>query len=179
MKSSPAYRNGCILYRRSRKANNTMQARSHHWALRIAAISALCFSAAVGSSSPALAAKDVCTMLSPNELHSWWGTDLRVSTIVAPIPQSNSCHWEAPGLNDASLIVQIVPARYYPLGEYKGSKGFKMLSGIGEKAFVSTSYFGWTAAAIKGTKAVVVGTMGGKSNGDTAITVLKRLLQQM
>lgn len=118
-------------------------------------------------------------MLSPGELRSWWGVDLRVSTIVAPIPQSTSCHWEGLGRNDVALTVQIVPARYYPVSEYHALKGFKVLSGIGEKSFVSTSFFGWTAAALKGTKAVVVGTTGGKSNGDTAIAVLKRLLQQL
>ncbi len=153
---------------------------ARRWTLRFAALFTLCSAViAAGATSPALAAKNVCTMLSANELRAWWGLDLHVSTIVVPIPQSNSCHWDSPGRSDAALNVQIVPARYYPPSEYKSYKGFRTLSGIGEQAFVSTSYFGYTAAAIKGTKAVVVGTMGGKSNGDTAIAVLKRLLQQM
>ncbi len=158
-----------------------MHIRTHQWARHAAAISSLGLIVFMGSvGSPALAAKkNVCAMLSTSALRSWWGEDLHVDSPAMDIPQSDSCHWIAAPGKTGSLMVQIVPPRYYPESESKHLNGFKRLSGIGEKAFVAPRLGGWTAAALKGTKVVTVWTNGGKTNSGTAVSIVKTLVQQL
>jgi hypothetical protein len=115
----------------------------------------------------------VCAMLSASELRGWWGKEMTVSTV----PGIVDCQWVPADGSTGSLTVQIVSARYY--NEPKLGTGFKKLAGIADRAFVVNSLGGWSAGALKGKKAVVIGVDGGKTTRDTAVTILKTLARKI
>ena len=109
-------------------------------------------------------------MLSPNQLHSWFGKAMKLGS-MSDMPQAQGCQWLPADGSVGGLTAQIVPARYYT--EPKLGNGFKTLAGIGEKAYILPSLGGWEAGALKGSKAVVIGTPNiSRAN---AIAVLKTL----
>jgi hypothetical protein len=143
--------------------------------LRVVILAGLCLSvlggvATIGSGPAAANSPAVCAMLSPNQLHSWFGTAMKVESI-SDIPQAQGCQWLPADGRPGSLTAQIVPARYYT--EPKLGDGFKTLAGIGEKAYIVPSLGGWEAGALKGSKAVVIRTP--KTSRANAIAVLKTL----
>ena len=143
--------------------------------LRVAILAGLFLSAlggvAMTGSRPAAAnSPAVCAMLSPNQLHSWFGKAMKLGS-MSDIPQAQGCQWLPADGGTGSLTAQIVPARYYT--EPKLGDGFKTLAGIGEKAYIVPSLGGWEAGALKGSKAVVIRTP--KTSRANAISVLKTL----
>jgi hypothetical protein len=109
-------------------------------------------------------------MLSANQLQSWLGKAMKLGS-MSDMPQAQGCQWIPADGSVGGLTVQIVPARYYT--EPKLGNGFKQLTGIGEKAYIVPSLGGWQAGALKGSKAVVIGTPN--ISRTNAIAVLKTL----
>jgi hypothetical protein len=109
-------------------------------------------------------------MLSANQLHSWLGKSMKLGD-MSDMPQAQGCQWLPADGSDGGLTVQIVPARYYL--EPKLGHGFKKLTGVGQRAYIVPSLGGWEAGALKGSKAVVIGTPG--ISQLNAIAVLKTL----
>ena len=143
-----------------------------------AIIATLCLSvlggvAMTGSRPAAANSPAVCAVLSPNQLQSWFGKAMKLGN-MADIPQSQGCQWVfADGDHRSSLTVQIVPARYY-----LEPNGLKRVPGIGQKAYVAPSFAdGWEAGALKGSKAVVIGTP--KTSQANAIAVLKKFAAKL
>jgi hypothetical protein len=72
------------------------------------------------------------------------------------------CQWLAKD-GEGSAMLQVVPAEYHSAPSR--SPGYKALSDVGEKGFVTEDYGGWKAAAIKGDKSihVTLSTGGGEA----------------
>lgn len=111
-----------------------------------------------------------CASLSDATVSGWFGKPMEPSKI----PGIVDCQWVFVDKSQGSLTVQVVPARYYD--EPSLAPNFKVLTGIGDRAFVEHDMGGWNAGARKGAKALVIHVDGGKTNRATAITVLKTLL---
>jgi hypothetical protein len=159
-----------------------MRIASSHSIRRAAALVMISFCAAasgVGVSAPAPVGANspsVCAMLSPSDLRAWWGKDMAVRP-ATDLPQAAACDWGATDGGGGLLTVRIVPPSYYT--EPKLGKGFKRLTGIGDKAYVAPQLGGWVAGAVKGKLAVVIQVDGGKSTEATAVTVLKTLVRKI
>jgi hypothetical protein len=131
----------------------------------------------VTPSAPAAAkAGNVCAMLSTADVSRMWGKAMAIKPIEMELPQATGCNWGATD-GHGLLTVRIVPASYYP--DPDAAPGYAAVRGIGDAANVLPSLGGWTAAARKGAKAVVVQVDGGRSNKSTALTVLKTVLSKI
>jgi hypothetical protein len=155
--------------------------------LQIIAAAVLCLSivsaggpAGYGIGSPAQAAAtksaDVCGMLSSAQLRPMWGKEM-ATRHAAELPQTLGCDWGATDGRGGLLTVRVIPSRYYE--EPSLARGFKLLPGIADKAYVLPELGGWRAGALKGAKAVVIQVDGGKSNQNTAVTLLKTLVRKI
>jgi hypothetical protein len=97
--------------------------------------------------------------------------------MVADIPQTTGCDWGAVDGAGGLLTVRLIPARYYTAPTL--AKDYAVLPGIGDKAYVISELGGWRAGALKGRDAVIIQVDGGKSNRNTAVTVLKMVVRKM
>jgi hypothetical protein len=119
---------------------------------------------------------NVCAMLSTADVSRMWGKTMAIEPMGMNLPGVAGCDWSAPD-GHGLLTVRIVAASDYP--DPSAAPGYATVRGIGDAANVLPSLGGWTAAARKGAKAVVVQVDGGRSNRSTALTVLKTVLSKV
>ncbi|MEA2786379.1 MAG: hypothetical protein QOF71_2483 [Candidatus Eremiobacteraeota bacterium] len=122
-------------------------------------------SAAVASSANA------CALLSPGDVHGFFGKSWVVISRKATPPEKSHCTWGPPG-SYGSLTVQVVSA-----GEYVN--GDANLPGIGDKAALDDLIGMWRGRAVKGKNAVNFFTSSKGVSRTTALEVLKRLVARM
>ncbi len=118
----------------------------------------------------------LCAMLSPGELHSWFGKAYHVRP-SDDYPERQTCAWAPVDGSLGTLLVLTAPADYYSTAS--SVDGPKKLQGIGEKAYVGKLFGGWTAGALKGTKIVKLNLPAGIGTEKTAVAVLKTLVSRM
>jgi hypothetical protein len=148
---------------------------------RVVASAALCLgliSAGAGGDSfasraEAAAKTNVCALLSLGELRPVWGKEMTTRP-AAELPQADGCDWVAVDHRGGLLTVRIIPKNYYE--EPSLARGFKMLPGVGDKAWVVPELGGWRAAAMKGAKVAVIQVDGGTSNQDKTVALLKKIV---
>ena len=124
------------------------------------------------AASPAGAnAANACAMLSPADLHGFFGKSWVVISRKATPPEKSSCTWGPPG-SYGKLTVQVLAADRYVNGDAN-------LPGIGEKAALDDVIGMWRGRAVKGKNAVNFFTSSKGVSRNTALEVLKRLVARM
>jgi hypothetical protein len=130
----------------------------------------------VAPSRAAAAGPNACALLSPSDLHRFFGKSWVVVSHKATPPEKSHCQWGPPG-SDGKLMVQILPAHQYIDGDAK-------VPGVGEKAALDNVdfVFGiklWRGRAVKGDNAVNFTVSSKGVSRSTALDVLKQLVARM
>lgn len=125
----------------------TGTARRHH-----AAIVALCLCVASaagfwGAQIASANTPDPCTVIPAGQLRSWFGKDV-VSKPMRGAPGEQGCQWLPKDGSIGGLALTFGPAGSYspPARRF----GYKVLTGIGDKAYIVPVQGGWEAGALKG-----------------------------
>ena len=148
-------------------------ARSSATFARLCMFAAACSGGVFGlAPSPAGAnTANACAMLSPADLHGFFGKNWVVISRKATPPEKSHCTWGPPG-SYGKLTVQILAADQYVNGDAN-------LPGIGDKAALDDVIGMWRGRAVKGKNAVNFFTSSKGVSRTTALDVLKRLVARM
>lgn len=86
------------------------------------------------------------------------------------------CQWMASDGSGSTIVTVTVPANHV---ETSGADGYRALPDVGDKGFVAGKPGGWTAAAIRGDKAVFVSIDSDKTSEANVIDLLKQTLAKV
>lgn len=160
----------------------TTAARSARTAASVARLSLFAAACSVGIFGLAATAAganvpNACAMLSPGDLHRFFGKNWVVLSQKTTPPEKSHCGWGPPGSDRVKLAVQILAAHEYIEGDAK-------LPGVGEKAALDNVdfVFGiklWRGRAVKGENAVNFTVSSKGVSRSTALAVLKQLVARM
>ena len=119
---------------------------------RHAAIVALCLSVASaagvrGAEVASASTTDPCTALPASQLRSWFRKDV-VSRPMRGGPGEQGCQWLPKDGSTGGLALTFGPAGSYSPPTHRF--GYKVLTGIGDKAYIVPVQGGWEAGALKG-----------------------------
>jgi hypothetical protein len=120
--------------------------------------------------------KDLCSLFTTKEIQDLLGAPVGAGKVAGPL--GTACHWSGSG--DAEAIyaqIQVIEDTNY-WSKPSLAEGYKALSGIGKEAFVVPEMGGWNAQALTDTAVLAVAVNGGTANSDTAIKLLRLLLER-
>ncbi len=123
------------------------------------------------SATGAASTDPVCRLYSSDDAAHYIGEPAKDGEL-----SMGGCQWMAEQ-GQGNMMVQVVPVRYNEKPE--GSRGYRVLSGVGSDAFVSTSMDGWLAGAVVGKKAVRASVAGKDASETTAIALLKETIKRL
>jgi hypothetical protein len=126
----------------------------------------------VASANPSPA----CRLFTRQEISSLLALPVGDGEVAGPL--GTSCQWDATS-DDASYVqVQIIPGHDYWTNPTRAS-GYEAVSGIGSEAYVHPELGGWTAGALTDTAVAAVSLAGGAASGETAVRLLRMLVERM
>jgi hypothetical protein len=120
--------------------------------------------------------KDLCSLFTAKEIQELLGAPVGAGKVAGPL--GTACQWD--GSSDADAIyaqIQVIEDTNY-WSKPSLAEGYKALSGIGKEAFVVPEMGGWSAHALTDTAVFAVAVNGGTANSDTAIKLLRLLLER-
>lgn len=124
-----------------------------------------------GDAKAAASANPQCKLFTSAEISAYVGAKLGAGENAAG---GSGCIWGDED-GEASALVQVVPANYFP--EPSLVKGFKRLPGIGSKAWVAPES-GWSAGAVVQDEAIVVELSGAKASEESVIALLQEAIKR-
>ena len=114
----------------------------------------------------------VCKLFSMTEAGSYVGAATHTMDNAA---MGTGCQWMGKA-DDASMLVQIVPARYHENPTH--GPGYRKLPDVGLQAFVYPSMGGWHAGSLQGAHAVHVMLSGKGTSEDKTVALLKEAMKR-
>ena len=121
------------------------------------------------------AGKGLCGLFSTEEIADRLGLPVGAGETAGPL--GSACQWSVDSDDGGFVQIQRVPADYWTMPSM--SKSFKPLPGVGKEAYTDTGLPGeWTAGALHGKEATVVGMHNGKSSREAAAALLKETLSR-
>ena len=118
------------------------------------------------------AGKGLCTLFTAAELSGRLGFELGDGVIAAPL--DSGCQWTGT-VERGRVMIQRTGDDFWSVP--KGQKGYKALTGIGDKAYAAPGMFkDWTAAALHGKYMTIVSVKGPDAGAAKAAELLKETL---
>jgi hypothetical protein len=127
-----------------------------------------------GRTAPGGGGDQLCDGFSRSEIENLLGAPV----ILTPRPDEKAmCYWEGTGAEDAAVQTHVIRNREAWTPPH-GAKGYELLTGIGERAYVVPELGGWAAAALTEEGMVAVWMAGGKADRESAIQLLRSALDR-
>jgi hypothetical protein len=118
----------------------------------------------------------ICGLFTRQEISSLLALPVGDGEVAGPL--GTACQWDATG-DDASYVqVQIVPGHDYWSNPTR-APGYEAVGGIGSEAYVHPELGGWAAGARTDTAVAAVSLAGGAASGETAVRLLRMLVERM
>lgn len=122
------------------------------------------------------ATKNLCSLFTAKEIQELLGAPVGAGKVAGPL--GTACQWD--GSSDADAIyaqIQVIEDTNY-WSKPSLAEGYKALSGIGKEAFVVPEMGGWSAHALTDNAVLAVAVTGGSATSDTAVKLLRLLLER-
>ena len=120
--------------------------------------------------------KDLCSLFTTKEIQELLGAPVGAGKVAGPL--GTACQWDGSSDTDATYAqIQVIEDTSY-WSKPSLAEGYKALSGIGKEAFVVPEMGGWSAQALTDTAVNAVAVNGGTATSDTAVKLLRLLLER-
>jgi hypothetical protein len=119
---------------------------------------------------------DLCSLFTVDEIKDLLDAPVEAGRVAGPL--GTACHWS--GSTDATAIyaqIQVIKDTNYWNKPTLG-QGYEAVSGIGKEAYVLPEAGGWAAGALTDNAVLGVAVNGGTANRDTAVKLLRTLLER-
>jgi hypothetical protein len=122
------------------------------------------------------AASGVCGLFTREEVGSLLALPVEPGEVAGP--QGTACQWDARSDDASYAQVQVVSGADY-WSRPTGAAGYEAVEGIGSEAYVHPELGGWTAGALTDTAVAAVSVVGGAASRETAVRLLRMLVERM